>query len=242
MSDHSGYAVSQHFNPDALRRICEMNEREFAQVYGMEVTRVDQRPPDDFYAFLDRGADVLAVAHLDTVAGPFDRACTFADTAAGLVVHSRALDDRLGAYIILDMLPDLGVDVDVLLTTGEESGRSTAEFFDAPKDYNWIIEFDRGGTDVVLYQYEDEDTVALVESTGAVVNEGIFSDISYMEHLGVKAFNWGVGYQDYHGPRSHAYLDDTFKMLDYFLEFYEVMADEHLPHHARTGDDPRYWW
>ena len=45
------------------------------------------------------------------------------------MVHSGALDDRLGAYIILDLLPKLGINVDVLLTVGEEQGRSTANFF-----------------------------------------------------------------------------------------------------------------
>lgn len=222
--------VWQHFSPDTLRTICTMPERAFPKAYGMTTHKVKQRAPHNFYAYQDNGSDILAVAHLDTVADPDDRACGFIETAAGWVVYSRALDDRLGAYIILDLLPKLGMQFDVLLTVGEEIGQSTAAFFEPVKDYNWLIEFDRGGTDVVMYQYEDEDTKELVEDTGAIVAPGIFSDISYLEHLEVKAFNWGVGYRDYHSPRSHAYLDDTVMMLGHFMDFHAVNADVRLPH------------
>jgi hypothetical protein len=242
------------FDRDALARICELRENEFQDAFQMNRHRVAQPVPDDFYLFRDNGSRILAVAHLDTVGRAHQRSARFVETEAGLVVYSRALDDRLGAYIILDMLPKLGVEVDVLLTVGEESGRSTAAFFDPPKAYDWMIEFDRGGTDVVMYQYDDMDTRALVKECGAVVGNGIFSDISYLEHLGIKGFNWGVGYQDYHGPRAHAYLDDTLGMVDKFLTFHELNADTYMPHEARglfaehrmtpDEDEPDYpgWW
>lgn len=217
------------FDRAELRRICEMPEREFASHYRLGTYRVEQVGAD-FYCYQDNGSNILAVAHLDTVAYTTDRGCQFVDTEAGPVVFSRALDDRLGAYIILDLLPKLGIVCDVLLTVGEESGQSTARFFDSPKSYNWMIEFDRGGTDVVLYQYDDKETAALVEATGATVGDGIFSDISVLDHLDCKGFNWGVGYRDYHGPRSHAFLDDTFEMLEYFVLFHADNADEYLFH------------
>lgn len=229
----------QVFNPDTLRRICEMDERAFAHAFGLEVTEVSQAAPDNFYAFRDNGSDILAVAHLDTVSAPQARTCNFVDTAAGPVVFSRALDDRLGAYVIMDLLPRLGITCDILLTVGEESGMSTASFFQPPagKEYNWVIEFDRGGTDVVMYEYEDDDLVELVESAGADVGVGSFSDICYLDHLGVKAFNWGVGYRDYHYARSHAFLDDTMGMVARFVEFHSLWADVKMPHVAA----PRGW-
>lgn len=214
----------------ALDRICRMRERDFGKAYGLRRFAVPQPKPSDFYLFRDNGADVLAVAHLDTVAAPTARACHFVDTEAGPVVFSRALDDRLGAYIILELLPALGVATDLLLTTGEESGRSTAAYFLPSKDYHHVIEFDRGGTDVVLYQFDDDDTRTLVESAGARVGDGIFSDICELEHLGVKCFNWGVGYRDYHTRRSHAFLDDTVDMVESYLTFYEQNEGVRLPH------------
>lgn len=232
--------IAEAFDREALARVCAMSEDDFADAYGMDTYTVAQPAPNDFYHFRDNGAKVLAVAHLDTVGAPHTREAHYVDTEAGTVVYSRALDDRLGAYIILELLPKLGIVVDLLLTTGEESGMSTASAFDAPRDYNWVIEFDRGGTDVVMYQFEDDDTAELVLSAGAPVGEGIFSDICYLEHLECKAFNWGVGYQDYHSDRSHAFLDDTFQMVGHFLNFHDQNADEYLPHDL--DDEPTDMW
>lgn len=243
--------IWQAFDPDTLRSVCQLPERSFAEAYDLDTIAVQQIAPSDFYAFGDNGSDVLAVAHLDTVSKPGKRQCNFLDTEAGTVVYSRALDDRLGAYVILDLLPKLGITCDVLLTVGEETGQSTASFFEPPKEYNWVIEFDRGGSDVVMYQFEDDDSADLVRESGATVGVGIFSDICDLEHLGVKAFNWGVGYQDYHTARSHAYLDDTFAMVSRFMDFHAVNADTRLPHTESYGrslsrydddDEFRTWW
>lgn len=226
--------IWQVFSPDNLRRICNMDERDFAAAFDMDTFTVEQPAPDDFYAFRDNGSKVLAVAHLDTVQQGPNRDCQFVNTAAGPVVFSGALDDRLGAYTILDLLPRLGIETDVLLTVGEESGSSTAAFFDPPKQYDWVIEFDRGGTDVVMYQYEDASSVLAVESAGAKVGDGIFSDICYLEHLGVKAYNWGIGYRDYHSPRAHAFLNDTVDMVARFMDFHALHAGTKQSHYDRT--------
>lgn len=243
--------IRKAFDPDALRRVCELREVDFPDAYGL--TRHDvrservYRDPDgdgEWYAFRDNGASILAVAHLDTVVGHAARKCVFAETASGTVCHSGALDDRLGAYTILHLLPALGVDVDVLLTTGEESGMSTASFFDPPngKEYDWVIEFDRGGNDVVMYQFEDNETVELVENSGAIVGIGSFSDIAYLDHLEVKAFNWGTGYtgpgHNYHSPRAHVWLDDYFQNVAYFLNFHADNAGTYLPHDGRDWGNP----
>lgn len=232
--------VLNAYDQKALKRICELDEREFHR-YGKR-RMVDQEAPANILYHRNNGSNILAVAHLDTVAPAHTRTARFADTAAGPIVHSRALDDRLGAYIILDMLPRLGLRFDILLTTGEEAGRSTAGLFDSDKQYDWMIEFDRGGTDVVTYQYGDDETDKRVTSIGARVGMGSFSDISYLDHLGCKGFNWGVGYEDYHGPRSHAYLNDTFLMVTLFLEFHDRWADTFMPHDATAAVDPWGKW
>lgn len=236
---HDIHAVRNAFSRKALRRICEMHETEFGAAFGLQKYDVIEAPPGaDYFYYRDNASSVLAVAHLDTVVEHDERACRFVTTEAGQVVFSGALDDRLGAYIILDLLPKLGVTYDLLLTVGEESGQSTAQFFDTEKEYDWIIEFDRGGTDVVMYQYEDAEVRDMVKASGARVGDGAFSDISYMEHLETKAFNWGVGYQDYHGPRSHAFLEDTFRMVARYLTFSEQNEGVGMPHYPQ--DEPYY--
>lgn len=238
--------VEDAFDRQGLADVCELDEELFGDAYNMQQVIIAERDPrhgDHFYFYKDNGSSVLAVAHLDTVVNPDQRAAKFFQTARdGEVVVSGALDDRLGAYTILELLPDLDITYDVLLTVGEESGSSTAEFFDMPegKDYDWIIEFDRGGTDVVMYQYEDKSTIASVRATGAQVAPGIFSDISYMEHLGRKAFNWGVGYRDYHGPNGHAYLDDYFEMIARYLKFHQQNEGRQMLHEVSDQQDS--WW
>lgn len=235
--------IEQAFSRKALRRVCEADELSFGDAYDMDMYHVvDQPAPDNFYFYKDNGSNILAVAHLDTVGHAEDRRCRFVVTeGGGTVVFSRALDDRLGAYIILELLPLLGLNYDILLTVGEESGRSTAAYFEPPKGklYDYMIEFDRGGTDVVMYQYDDAEVRQLVKDCGARVGDGSFSDISYLGHLEVKGFNWGVGYQDYHGPRAHAFLDDTFAMLSRYLTFAEQNEGVAMPHYA-DGDDDGY--
>jgi hypothetical protein len=233
--------VREHFDRDALTEICQMHELDFGKAFDLDEYEVPaQKAPDNYYYFRDNGASVLAVAHLDTVVYHDQRTTRFYETNDGLVVHSGALDDRLGAYTILDLLPKCGIEYDILLTVGEESGQSTAMYFDADKDYDWIIEFDRGGTDVVMYQYDDEATRAAVRRTGARVGDGIFSDISYMEHVGVKGFNWGVGYQDYHSTRGHAYIDDYLSMIARYLKFHQQNAGTAMPHDETKVPDS--WW
>ncbi len=233
MSDNYYAAVVDAFDQDTLAEICIMPEEDFGHVFGMQTVEVDQPKPANFFHYQDNGSNLLAVAHLDTVMGRDERAARFVDTEDGLVVFSGALDDRLGAFVILDLLPKLGIFPDYLLTVGEEMGQSTAGCFLSPKEYNWGFEFDRGGTDVVAYEYEDADLTARIRKSGARVGQGSFSDISYLEHLEIKMVNWGVGYQDYHGPRSHAFLDDTFLMVARFLKFHEANEGEYLPHDQR---------
>jgi hypothetical protein len=223
-----------------LARACTLPEAGFGRAYGMNTTYVDQPrsrwqrasdPAEDYYHFKDNGARVLAVAHLDTVVEAKHRVPRFVMTREGPLVTCGALDDRLGAYVILHLLPRLKVNCDVLLTVGEESGASTAAFFEPGKDYDHVIEFDRMGTDVVLYQYEDAASRAAVQASGAVVGTGSFSDISVLDMLRIKAFNWGVGYRgNYHSPKGYAWLNDTFAMVAKYLRFHAQNANVTMPH------------
>lgn len=234
--------VKDAFDASALIDICERDQMEFSDYatrYELEPDRFDGH--ERFFYFADNGSDVLAVAHLDSV--QMDRLCQITNTAAGLLATSGALDDRLGVYVILEMLPKLGIVCDWLLTTDEEICSSTAEDFFPEKSWNWMISFDRGGTDVVMYNYETKELCGLVEDAGAQVGKGSFSDICQLEHLGCAGFNWGVGYQDYHGARAHAWLEDTFRMVARFVKFYRANADTKFEYEFRSyvADDDDGW-
>lgn len=228
-------AVAVAFDPNALKAMCVRTDfSAYAERYDCSDTT--EAHPRFFY-YQDNGSDVLAIAHLDSVQR--NGVCNVVDTAAGLLATSGTLDDRLGAYVILELLPKLGIVCDVLLTTDEEIADSTAADFYINKRYNWMFQFDRGGTDVVMYDYETPELCALVEDAGGRVGVGSFSDICQLEHLGCAGFNWGVGYQDYHGPRAHAWLDDTFKMVARFVKFYKANANIVLAH-DEPADEPAW--
>jgi hypothetical protein len=128
-------------------------------------------PEKDLLVHQDNGKKLLVVAHLDTVtpyyapptkglklrrpkwakkAKTHDQAITVATKEKdkrAKALTGPVVDDRLGCALALGV----GEWADVLWTDGEEKGRSTASYFDAPRRYNFIIGFDRRGTDVVTY-------------------------------------------------------------------------------------------
>jgi hypothetical protein len=197
--------------------------------YG-ELVDVPGAKGEDFYIYKDNGADVLAVAHLDSVEEKQRFFYITDDARLGDIVCSPALDDRLGVYVILELLPKLGIKTDILLTVGEEHGNSTGRSFVVPtgKRYNWMFQFDRTGTDVVMYQYETEQRRKLLASVNAVIGRGSFSDIVSLGKLGCAGFNWGVGYHDYHGPRAWASLHELIIQVTRFMRFHERYQDVHM--------------
>jgi ubiquinone/menaquinone biosynthesis C-methylase UbiE len=218
-------------NTDELKEVSLSSIQDFER-YG---EKVDTR--DGMYIYIDNGANILGVAHLDTVQDlkHFD----VAEHEKGKVIHNAQLDDRLGAYLILKLLPELGVKADILLTEGEEVGRSTAKYFMSKKPYNWIFQFDRKGIDTVMYQYEDADTKKLLEKYKFMIGRGSVSDISYLESLGIKAFNFGTGYYDNHGEHAHAVESDIKHNVKLFLKFYNDMKDTKLPHTPKSSEKSR---
>jgi hypothetical protein len=176
------------------------------------------------FNFIDNGGDILIVAHTDSVVG---RTWLKADKH---VIASPALDNRIGVWLALCELPRHGIKADVLLTEGEETGQSTAWYFRTTKKYNWIAEFDRMGFDCALYQFSSRETQDMAASAGYTPVRGSFTDICSLEHLGVKAFNFGVCYRDYHSDRAHIFTAELEVAIEMFLYFHEMYAGMVLPH------------
>jgi len=191
------------------------------------IPRVDVKDSGYLY-YKDNGSDVLAVAHLDSVQKPEHLFIT------DKYIFSPVLDDRLGVYIIMDLLPKLGINVDILFTNGEETGFSTAELFKPDKKYNWMVEFDRMGDDVVMYDYETENYKEKIKEFFPKTSWGSFSDISYLEHLGCFGFNIGVGYQDYHQINAYADISMLLKNVRNFSKFYKKYKNVKLEHTERA--------
>lgn len=207
-----------------MKAICGMKIEDFSQIMG------DPYPTKDgifYFKASEEPTDILAVAHLDNVHHSVDFHAF--SHMQDVIVYSPTLDDRLGAYVILKLLPQLGLHYDILLTEGEETGHTTASQFEIDKKYNWIFEFDRRLDDVVMYQYETPKYAALLKGYGFKVGIGSFSDIGSLGHLGATAFNFGVGYEDEHSNYAHAYMSLLTGQIKRFVSFYKENKDTAMP-------------
>jgi hypothetical protein len=174
------------------------------------------------YWYHDYGNTVLGVAHTDSVlwGEPLQR---------GDYVFAPQLDDRLGVWCLLDYLPSIGVCLDVLLTDNEEKCRSTAIDFIPSHRYNWVIEFDRAGTDIVYYQYKP-----FVK--GFKEGVGSYSDICDLA-LECRCANLGIGYRNQHTHYCHANLADTRKQCKKFAKFWKSHKGTFYPDVIADFDD-----
>lgn len=177
------------------------------------------------YVYIDNNSPVLAVAHAD-VHSRIEHIIRFEKSTSGYgdeqIVKSPYLDDRLGVFTILETLPNLGIDTDVLITTGEESGQSTANEFseNCARRFNWIVEFDRKGEDVVLYEYSNEEMESELIQARFEIGFGTSSDIMHLKSLGIACFNVGIGYSREHYSDCWADLRILDRQLERFSNFY----------------------
>lgn len=94
------------------------------------------------------------------------------------------------------------------------------------KKYNWIVEFDRKGEDVVFYKYKNTQMEkSLIEAVQFKKGEGTSSDISRLQPLGVACFNVGIGYYNEHYANCWADLVVFERQLGRFKEFYRINRD-----------------
>lgn len=196
---------------------------------------------DKAFIYIRRSPDskVLAVAHTDIVRQA--KMPTPEVTFNRRWVRSRALDDRLGVWLLLHFLPTVLPDdlpYDILLTDFEETGKSTAQWFQ-PKagiEYNWMFEWDRHGDDTVMYSYETPTLRELLERFHFKVGTGSFSDICYLSHLNCAGFNFGVGYHNEHSDECYADLKTTFDQVAKFVPFYSDWYHKALKHNHEAAE------
>ncbi len=226
-----------NINYDVMKQVCLAPSEEFTKLKGAKVIPT---PTNGLLIHIDNGSNVLAVAHLDSVvtkAKHFYKITILGET----FVFNAQLDDRLGVYTILSLLPSLGIKTDILLTDDEEIGKSTAQYFKPEKQYNWIVEFDRTGTDLVHYQYDGKFIRKRWDKAGfKKITHGLNTDICYMEGLGCKAFNIGVGYYDYHSAWAKVDITEYLEQIEKFQLFYVMYKDLHFRHEPKPYQEKTY--
>lgn len=223
-------------NLDSLRRFCNKSVRSYFSRYSQYANKNKQ------YIYKDNGSSILAVAHLDTVWDnrrkdeKYSKTVKFAYVKKMDRVYSPRLDDRLGVYTILELLPKLGVNVDVLLTTDEEIGQSTARNFQTDKKYNWIVEFDRSGVDYVTYQMGSPTLTSLMHQYDMYEGWGSYTDICDIKGQECVKFNVGVGYYNAHSLSHYMVVTEYLDSIKKFVQFYSDNYDTFL----KADDDSSY--
>jgi hypothetical protein len=201
--------------------------------FGFTIVNPDDTHQDR-YAIRWGTLPILGVCHADTVLSD----TSYQYNKKTKTVLCTELDDRLGLACHLLMARDL--DYTILVCDHEETGGSTAQV--AVGDllqagqFNWIFELDRRGTDVVTYEYGNDLWDGLLEDyLCPEVGGGAFSDISYLEGLGRKGFNLGIGYHQEHSHACYAKLTDTVNQLERLHNFIWSFSAVRFKHDERSG-------
>lgn len=171
------------------------------------------------YIYLDYGYKWLIVCHTDTVY-PKSRDFTSYKALGESYIFSPALDDRLGVYTALEILPELGIQADILLTENEESAISSAYYFKPSHEYNLMVELDRQELAPVLYDYDTKEIKQALASIGLTPAIGSYSDIRELTELGICGVNFGIGYKNQHTALCSVKLSDYVKCLERLKRFY----------------------
>lgn len=249
--------LSDLFSPenDYLRLLYTRCVADFSEFEKIPKAKLYEPKAGRKFYFIDNGAPILAIAHLDTVVKA-DKTFAYGKYVGGsrFVVNGQ-LDDRLGAWVILDVLEHYLREntnlkppyFDILLTDLEEVGQSTASEFTydlvgLQREYNWMFQFDRRGDGVVMYMYDHEPLRDILKEHGFKPETGSVSDISYLTHLGIVGLNIGVGYHGEHNASCNALENELQFNLANLASLYEAWHDKKLPNNPNWQDYGRKKW
>lgn len=179
----------------------------------------DENPyiSDVRFRYIDEGSKILCVVHADTVLEPKG---IMSISKNGQKIYAPCLDDRLGVYLALEYLHEIGIYADVLITDNEELCQSTAQFFGLGDRYNWIFELDRAGGDYVTYDCGSYDLEYALQTEGFVDGMGSYSDICVIP-TDTACFNVGIGYKKAHSKNSFVDTRVLYSQMKKLKSFYD---------------------
>lgn len=179
------------------------------------------------YKLVQQGGAILGVAHCDFVEDAWSFP-TFVDEDE-TKIRAGQVDDRVGVWLLLDVLHTLpGMPVyDVLLTTDEEIGRSSAQEVEEDLEYNWTFQFDRRGVDFVDYCKSSPQFLKdFKKLTGISHGIGSFSDICYLPSSCGSRVNIGTGYHHEHTPDAWVNLLECSSQVERFAAFARAQSGQ----------------
>lgn len=181
----------------------------------------------------DNRVPVLLVAHMDTV---HHEQCKEIIDENGKLSSPQGIggDDRCGIYMIMNIIKELRCPV--LLTEDEEKGGVGArKFVEATYthvdengkpvkkkyinelDVNYMIEFDRrGSNDAVYYGCDNKEFKQFVEENSGMKEDfGTYSDIStIMPASKIAGVNFSCGYYNAHQTNEYVIFDEMLDVIE----------------------------
>lgn len=217
------------FSPSQIRRLFfRLRQTEQELLYDVRSRQAER------YKLSRRGGLILGVAHCDFVTS----AWSMPKMIRPGTVRAGQVDDRVGVWLLLDILPEIIPTFDVLLTTDEEIGQSSAGEVLESLEYNWTFQFDRRGTDFVHYGLASVDFVEeFKRSTGIVQGIGSFSDICMLPDSCGSRVNVGTGYHNEHSPSATVDLQECFEQVQRFAQFSRDSHCQEFPVDTRYRPD-----
>lgn len=185
--------------------ICKMSQNQLKAYVTTELAKTHHRViAEDGFVYAKGEIPVLLVAHLDTVHKSLPTEIYYDDMTNALSSpQGIGGDDRCGVYMILKIVQMYNCSV-LFCEDEEVGGRGADKFTDTdyaePRQFNYIIEFDRQGkNDAVFYDCDNPEFEKFITEDYYKTAMGTFSDISVLApYLGVAAVNLSCGYYKAH--------------------------------------------
>ena len=204
-----------------FERICKMTQKNLKKYVSTELktTHPDVKKGDG-WVFAKGTFPVLLVAHLDTVHHELPRNIVY-DFEKGTVSSPQGIggDDRCGILMILEIVK--AYNCSVLFWEDEEIGCVGAGKFiktdlAASLEFNYIIEFDRrGSNDAVFYECDNPDFEEFITKEFYKTAYGSMSDISELApFLGCAAVNLSCGYYNAHTTKEYVVFKEMIASMN----------------------------
>lgn len=187
---------------------------------------------EDGFVFAKGDFPVLLVAHLDTVHDKLPTSILLDPNSYTLSSpNGIGGDDRCGVYMIFEVIKSYNCSV--LFCEDEEIGAVGAKKFTASKlskelEFNYIIEFDRkGSNDAVFYDCDNPDFENFITEEFYQKEYGSFSDISVIApYLGCAAVNLSCGYYKAHTKDEYVAIKEMKDSIDAACMILEKTTDQ----------------
>jgi hypothetical protein len=174
----------------------------------------------DNYVYVDRGAPITLVAHVDTLPRKKDFEL---DTTHHNIITAKGggilgADDRAGCFALFTLANN---HCNLLFTNYEETGgigaQAAAEDLEQHMLDNGVrllVEFDRKGcNEYVTYSYNlPHEIASYVESFGYIEQTGSYSDVA--EFYSIPAVNVSCGYYHQHTDKEKLHIDELWLNID----------------------------